>query len=234
MEHEPKEVLKVAEGNLGVAERARLVSRYGRPFVSGEVLFREGDPAAEAFLLEDGRVRLLKCIRMVERSLRVLQSGDLFGESALVQGCARSCTAVALTPGVALAFDRQAFRALLAKHPSVATSVTERLLMRLRDAEDQIEIMLLRDDQQKIVCALLKLAERAGAGNSTELPLSPVDLAARVGLDVDTVKRNVQRLRDQQYVRIEGERTLLPDLDALRRLYVLLGTKSELQGERHA
>jgi CRP/FNR family cyclic AMP-dependent transcriptional regulator len=51
-----------------------------------------------------------------------------------------------------------------------------------------------------------------------------------VGLDVETVKRAVQRLRDQQYVRIVGERIDIPDMDALRRLYVLLGTKDGLQG----
>ena len=65
-----------------------------------------------------------------------------------------------------------------------------------------------------------------------ELIVSPVDLSSRVGLDVETVKRTVQRLRDQQYLRILGERVEIPDVDALRRLYALLGTKDELRGER--
>ena len=68
--------------------------------------------------------------------------------------------------------------------------------------------------------------------NYEELLLSPVDLSSRVGLDVETVKRTVQRLRDQQYIRIVGERVEIPDLDALRRLYALLGSKEELRGER--
>jgi len=41
----------------------------------------------------------------------------------------------------------------------------------------------------------------------------------------------VQRLRDQGYLKITGEKVEIPDLDALRRLYVLLGTKDELRGE---
>ena len=65
-----------------------------------------------------------------------------------------------------------------------------------------------------------------------ELFVSPVDLSSRVGLDVDTVKRTVQRLRDQQYLRIVGEKVEIPDVDALRRLYALLGTKDELRGDR--
>jgi CRP-like cAMP-binding protein len=132
---------------------------------------------------------------------------------------------------VALALDRNTFRSLLVNYPSVAMRVMEQLVRRVRDAEDQIEIMLLRDTQYKIVSALLKLATRAGADSNAELAISPVELATRVGLDVDTVKRSVQRLRDQQYVRITGEKIEMPDLDALRRLYVLLGTKDELHGE---
>jgi CRP-like cAMP-binding protein len=202
--------------DLGTAERARLVSRYGRQFMAGEAVFREGEPAQDAFLLQEGRVRLLKRVRMVERSLMVLKPGDLFGESALLDAAARN-----------------SFRSLLVNYPSVAVRVMEQLVRRVRDAEDQIEIMLLRDAQYKIVSALLKLAQRADAkGTGAELAVSPVELATRVGLDVDTVKRNVARLREQSYVRIVGERIEIPDLDALRRLYVLLGTKDELQGER--
>jgi hypothetical protein len=58
-----------------------------------------------------------------------------------------------------------------------------------------------------------------------------VELSTRVGLDVEAVKSTVQRLRDKQYIRITGERIEIPDVDALRRLYVLLGTRDELAGD---
>src|SRR5205823_13607860 len=106
---------------------------------------------------------------------------------------------------------------------------------RVRDAEDQIEIMLLRDTQSKIVSALLKLAraprDARDVNAGAELAITPVELSSRVGLDVDTVKRAVQRLREQGYVKITGERLELPDVEALRKLYALLGTKEELRGE---
>jgi CRP-like cAMP-binding protein len=104
----------------------------------------------------------------------------------------------------------------------------------VRDAEDQIEIMMLRDTQSKVVSALLKLARDAGALPSdahAELQVTPVELSTRVGVDVDTVKRAVQRLREQGYVKITGEKVEIPELGALRKLYVLLGTKEELRGE---
>jgi CRP/FNR family cyclic AMP-dependent transcriptional regulator len=210
-------------------EYARLVGRYGRRFAAGEALFREGDVANEAFLLQEGCIRLLKRVRMVERSLIVLKPGDLFGESALIDSAARNSTAVALTEGTALVLDRTTFRPLLEHYPSIAVRLLEQLTRRVRDAEDQIEIMMVKDTQSKIVAALLKLAQRSGG--PAEITISPLELSTRVGLDVETVKRGVQRLREQQYVRIVDERVEIPDLEALRRLYVLLGTKEEIRGD---
>jgi CRP-like cAMP-binding protein len=207
-----------------------LVEQYGRPFAQGDILFREGEPATQAFLLQQGRVRLLKRVRMVERSLSVLRPGDLFGEGALMDGVLRHSTAVALSEGVVVALDRGSLRAVVESYPALSERILFQLVRRLRDAEDQIEVLMLRDTQSKVVSALLKMAR--GHPGPLELTVSPVDLSSRVGLDVDTVKRTVQRLREQQYLRIVGERVEVPDVDALRRLYTLLGTKEELRGER--
>ncbi len=211
-------------------EARALLERYGRPFAQGEVLFREGDPASAAYLLQSGRIRLLKRVRLVERSLSVLRAGDLFGEGALLDGAVRSSTAVALREGVALVLDRSALREIVERIPSLSERILTQLVRRLRDAEDQIEVLMLRDTQSKVISALLKMA-RASSGPA-DLSVSPVELSSRVGLDVETVKRAVQRLRDQQYLRIVGERVEIPDLEALRRLYGLLGSKEELRGER--
>jgi len=217
-----------SSGDIAPQERARLLGRYGRRFVAGDSLFQEGAPAHEAFLLQEGRVRLLKRVAMTDRSIAVIKPGDLFGEGALLDGSTYGATAVALTDGTVLALDRGTFRALLSHHPQVATRVVDQLVARLRDAEDQLEIMMLRSVQSKVTSALLKLAGRATG--AAEINVSPVDLSTRVGLDVEAVKRTVGRLREQQYIRIHGERIEIPDVEALRRLCTLLGTKDELAG----
>jgi CRP/FNR family cyclic AMP-dependent transcriptional regulator len=226
--HEPGPPL-APDDSIGPQERARLLGRYGRRFVAGESIFREGTLAREAFLLQEGRVRLLKHVAMAERSLAVVKPGDLFGEGALLDGTTYGSSAVAMTEGVVLALDRATLRTLLEGHPVVAMRVVDQLVRRLRDAEDQIEIMMLRGVQSKVTSALLKLAGRATG--AAEVNISPVELSTRVGLDVEAVKRTVARLRERQYIRITGERIEIPDVDALRRLYALLGTKDELAGD---
>lgn len=222
----------------GQNEQARLLSRFGRRFAAGEVIFEAGAAASEAYLLQEGRVRLIKRVGASERSLRVVRPGDLFGEQALVPGTPRSSTAVALVESAAIVLEHGTFEHLLAGNPAVGMRVLSQLIRRLREAEDQIEVLMLGDSQVKIAAALLQLCQEAArsdaAGEALTLTVSPMELSARVGLDVDTVKRNVQQLRTNGYIKIDGERIVVPDVEMLRELRRLLDMKSEITGSAEA
>jgi len=210
--------------------RERLIQRFGRRYAAGQIIFTEGETGGECFILQEGRVRLVKRVRLVEKSLLILKPGDLFGENALLESAPRASTAVALTDIVLLALDAHTFETLLGSDPAVALRLVRLLVRRVREAEDQIENMLLRDNQSKIVNTILKLCdERAGSGQAPVLQLSPIELSSRVGLDVDAVKRGVQQLRDAQYLTITEETITVGDIEALRGLYRLLGMKEELR-----
>jgi CRP-like cAMP-binding protein len=213
----------------GSDEQSRLLSRFGRRFAAGEVVFEAGAPAAEAYLLQEGRIRLIKKVR----------PGELFGEQALMAGSTRTSTAVALIESTALALEHTTFEHVLAANPAVGTRVLHQLIRRLHDAEDQIELLMLRDSQVKVAAALLQLSQEAARGRpeaseSLVLSVSPMELSARVGLDVDSVKRNVQQLRTSGYVKIEGEQIQIPDLEGLRELRRLLEMKDEIAGAGEA
>jgi CRP/FNR family cyclic AMP-dependent transcriptional regulator len=217
-------------GDVSTQERDRLLEHFGRKYAAGDVIFREGDQGREVFILQEGRVRVLKRVRLVERSLQILKPGDLFGEGALLPGTPRTSSAVALSDVVVLALDPETFGALLQGSAAVAMRLVQQLVRRLRDAEDQIENMMLRDNQSKVVNALLKLAGESGrTSGSAQVPVSPLELSSRSGLDVDTVKRGVMQLREGQYIRIVEEKVVIDDLDALRRLFTLLGMKEQIR-----
>ena len=223
----------------GNDEQSRLLSRFGRKFAPGEVIFEAGAPAAEAYLLQEGRVRLIKKVGASERSLRVIRPGDLFGEQALVPGTPRTSTAVALVESAALALEQGTFEHVLTGNPAVGMRVMQQLIRRLRDAEDQIELLMLRDSQVKVCAALLQLSQdlqrgRTDMADSVVLSVSPMELSARVGLDVDTVKRNIQQLRTSGHLRIEGEQIQIPDIEGVRELRRLLEMKDEIAGANEA
>lgn len=214
---------------LGQAQRQKLLQRFGRTFAAGVTIYAEGHEADACYIVQEGRVRLVKRIRSSERSLTVLKPGDLFGEDALLPKSLRSSSAVALTDLTVLALDRQTFSFLLVENVEVAGRLVQQLVRRLRDAEEQLENAMLRDHPSRVVNTLLRMAGEA-EGDGCELSISPLELSSRVGLDVDAVKRAVQQLRDGGYLRIADEKIVLPDLEALRRLYQLLGMKEEVRG----
>jgi CRP/FNR family cyclic AMP-dependent transcriptional regulator len=217
--------------DLGEQERAILFERFGRSFAAGAQIYTEGDEAEHCYLIQDGRVRLVKRIRASDRSLTVLRPGDLFGEDALLTDTARSASAVALTDVSALALDRQTFGVLLSTNPEVALRLVEQVVRRLRHAEEQLENAMLRDQPSRVVNTLLRLASNSSrTADGHILSISPLELSSRVGLDVDAVKRAVQQLRDGGYLRIHDEKIVLADLAALRQLYELLGMKEEVRG----
>jgi CRP/FNR family cyclic AMP-dependent transcriptional regulator len=214
-------------------EHEELLSRHVRRFDAGKILYREDEPSGDAFLLMDGRVRLFKQVGAIERSLRVVRPGELFGELALLKGSLRPATAIALDDVTVLALDPDTLHQVLSFSPELSARVLGQLVRRLRDAEDQVEILMLGDAQAKIVVALIKLAQHAtqGDGNGQlTLAVSPLELSTHVGLDVDSVKRIVLGLRESGYLQIRDERVEIKDLSALRELYGLLGVRDRLRG----
>lgn len=212
-------------------------SRFSKHFAAGQIVFEAGDPALEAYLVRAGRIRLVQRVGGREKSLRVVQPGELFGEQALVPGTPRSFSAVALVDSSVVVLEPHALEELIAGNPATGLRVLQQLVHRLRDAEEQIELLMLQDPQEKVAAALAGLAERAlGDGQDATGPIgisvSPLELSARVGLDVETVRRHVRELRSGGYVRIENERVVVPDMDALRKLRGLLEAKGDIAGSR--
>ncbi len=219
--------------DLGAIDRSRL-AQFEQVFEAGQTVFAEGDLAERCYILQQGRIRLVKKIRATERSLTVLKPGDLLGEDALLEGARRAATAVTLSEARVLSLDRRTFGELLAGDAGVATRLVGQLVRRLRSAEEQLENAMLRDTPSRIVNTLLRVAGATLGSESPEgvvIQISPLELSSRVGLDVDSVKRSVQQLRDGGYLQITDERIVVPDVGALRRLYELLGMKEEVRGD---
>lgn len=84
-------------GGLKAAALQRLIA--GSQVVempSGGVFVREGDLGDKVYVLEEGRVEVLKTVGNQERLLKELGPGDCFGEMALLDISPRSATVRAL------------------------------------------------------------------------------------------------------------------------------------------
>jgi CRP-like cAMP-binding protein len=80
---------------------------FKRTFPKGKVLFKEGDPGLEAFLVEKGKVLILKMGTDAPIIVASLNPGALFGEMAILDGSPRMATAVAGEDTVCVVINSQ-------------------------------------------------------------------------------------------------------------------------------
>jgi CRP-like cAMP-binding protein len=116
-------------------ERARSFS-----MTMGGRFFEEGDSGNSAFVLERGRVAIVKCHADEEYFLRELVAGDCFGEVALMDFCPRSATVVAVEDCDVLEFHARDLLELSRKDPDqfslVYMNIGRELARRLREANE--------------------------------------------------------------------------------------------------
>jgi CRP/FNR family transcriptional regulator, cyclic AMP receptor protein len=111
----------------------RLLAGAGVPardFKAGDVIFREGDPAQELFIVQSGEVE----IRLGNRLLETLPQYSIFGEMALIDSAPRSPTAIAATDVRLVTVSEKQFLFLISNTPYFALNVMRIMARRLRVA----------------------------------------------------------------------------------------------------
>lgn len=110
-----------------------------RQYEAGAVIFREGEDSDAAFMIESGRVELLKGGRGgVQVQVGELANGDLFGETGVLDNGPRNVMARALTDVIVRVIPRSEFLRAIQDDPATALKVMTRLARRQRDADERL------------------------------------------------------------------------------------------------
>jgi len=156
-----------------------MYAKFGKQFPTGTVLFREGDRGEEMFILQAGKVKISKKIRGVEKTLATLEKGEFFGEMAILNDKPRSASAETIEDCEMLVIDRKTFEVLLRSNVEIAIRFIKRLADRLRETNDQMEALMIRDNTSRLVSLLAKqVKEKKGA-----VSISIDELAGLAGID---------------------------------------------------
>lgn len=109
----------------------RLLAGAGVPardYKPGDVIFAEGDPAQELFIVQSGEVE----VRLGNRLLEKLPQFSIFGEMALIDASPRSATAVAANDVKLVPVTEKQFLFLISNTPHFALNVMRIMARRLR------------------------------------------------------------------------------------------------------
>ena len=187
---------------------------YQRTLSPGEVIFDEGDPSDQLYVIHAGEVELVRESARKERVVARLGPGDFFGELGLVAGELRSTRAVAVNTTRLIALDRETLEVMCLEQPVIAIRMIRVLVARLVDAERRLAALGVDDLMRPVVRSLLRLGvAESAAGMRVERKLS--DLANAAGLSMLEVHRALHQLFDRKLVTLEDDVLHIPDCEAL-------------------
>ncbi len=180
--------------------QTQLFSRFGKKVPAGTVLFQEGDRGEEMYIIQAGKVKISKKVRGVEKTLAMLEKGEFFGEMSILNDKPRSATAETVEDSDLLVIDRKTFDTLIRGNPEITVRFIKRLADRLREANEQMEALMIKDNTSRLVNILAKqVKDQKKAG---ELSISVDDLAGLAGIEKALAKTILEKLASVKIIEL--------------------------------
>jgi CRP/FNR family transcriptional regulator, cyclic AMP receptor protein len=193
-----------------------------RTFKQGEIIFYEGDPGRFLYLVQSGQVRIfINGLDGSETSVILCgKPGDIFGELAVIDGLARSASAVALDETVLCTMSRDKFRQQMRQHPQLAHNFMKVLSQRVRYNTKQVDSFATLDVPQRLARKLLELAQdygrAASSGVQIDMTLTQTNLASLIGATRESTNKSLREFRKQGWISLVNGQINILDPDALR------------------
>lgn len=151
-------------------------------------ILKMGEPGHSLFLVTGGAVRVLYPARSADFELARLESGECFGEMALLNEMPRSATVESVDEVELLVLEKEDFRRILTESPPVALKCLEMLSMRVRNADDQISGLGEQAMRDSLTGLLNRRAFRERLSGESDRSIRYGDSFALILLDLDRFK----------------------------------------------
>ncbi|MDR2758977.1 MAG: cyclic nucleotide-binding domain-containing protein [Spirochaetaceae bacterium] len=159
---------------------------FNREYPKGSMLFSEGEPGDELYIIQKGSVKITKIVDNNEVLLAVLKTGDIFGEMALLESKPRSASAVAFEDCTVLVVTRTNFVQMVGTQPQIIARLTTLLSERLWFIYKQLANTQIDNPMGRMYDALLIQLEKNRIILNSDQPYTfdfgPLELFNMVGL----------------------------------------------------
>lgn len=197
---------------LGWAEPLRLAR--------GGVLYRKGQLESAFYAIQRGLIKISSIAPDGrEGILALIEAGNWFSESTLLDGQANPYDATAVEDTELLVISREGFDALMQRQP-FAAAIARLEAQRLRAVFSMVEDTMLRDMQTRVARRLLVLAH----GDATmalqtraQVQVSQDALAMMLGVTRQTLAKELKALVDAKVLALGYGRIDILDVPALKR-----------------
>ena len=192
-----------------------------RSFTKNSVIFCEGEPGDELFIIQKGTVKIVKITEKNEILLAVLRSGDIFGEMALLESKPRAASAVAYEDCQLMAVNRENFQQMIKTQPQLIARLTTLLSERIWLIYKQLANTLFNDplgrmyDMLQIQMDKKKIDMKTATSFACDFGVK--ELANMVGLDQEEGLRVGRKLMENKCFQLLNDKILIRDVMEIAR-----------------
>lgn len=188
-----------------------------RRFPRNALLFLEGEPAGQFYVVLDGWVRLYRQTPDGRESVIALFArGESFAEAVMFLGGRFPVSAAVVDEARLLVVPAKSFRRALRSDNELCFKMMASMAVHLRRLVGQVEQLTVRSSSERVAQFLLRLARDGAESAIVHLPYDKGLIAARLGMQPETFSRALAKLRPLG-VETHGSRVTIRDIDALRR-----------------
>jgi CRP-like cAMP-binding protein len=215
-----------------MANQNEIFQKYGRNYAAGEKIFAEGEIGAEMFIIQTGKVRISKRSADIEKTLVVLEDGDFFGEMAVIDKGPRSASATAVEQTSCIALNEELFEQQMQNNARIVKKILKNMSSRLRDANKQIENLLIKDANSRVAHTLLHLAHKNGGKPGVEIRIDNLtveELGKLVGMpnELPKITEILGKMEQVRITYMENNKIVIASLENLEKFIRYLEMKEQ-------
>jgi CRP/FNR family transcriptional regulator, cyclic AMP receptor protein len=215
-----------------MSSEQEIFEKCGRTYNAGDYIFREGDAGNEMFIIQTGKVKITKQVKEgVDKTLVVLGAGDFFGEMAVIDKAERSANAIAMEPSRLIALDEEVFEMHMQTNPKIVKKILKNLTSRLREANDQIATLMIKDANRLVANNILLVVHKHGEegpnGITMDIPFTVAELSKRCGVELPKTQEIVDRMIKAKVIRMAGDSISVTSLENLEKFIKFLEMKEQ-------
>lgn len=193
-----------------------------RTFPRGAFVYAPRDSADGVLLLASGRIKIHTITEDGKQAiLAFIEPGEVFGELAVLGIGTREEYAEACEAAIVVLMPVEAFRQLMETHARMSLAVTKLIGLRKRRLERRLQSLLFRSTRDRLIHALLDLAEEYGQatpqGVELRIRLSHQELANLIGSTRESVTIVLGKLQAEKCLSVGRRRIVLTNPHDLAR-----------------
>jgi len=180
----------------------------------GAVLFRQGDPADEMFLLKAGRIRLDKVFEDGSQiTLDIRKAGDFTGENMFSDQGEYPVTAVCMEACMTCGFTRKQFEAAVLAYPNIGLQIIKTLSHQIDQLSSRVGSLATPSIEDRLFRVLSNVARQHGKtipeGRVIRFPLTHEDLSFLTGAHRVSITRAMKALKDTGKIMLQDRQLIL-------------------------